>query len=79
MKRILSFILALVMMCSLLSMGVSAASTTTIQITGSLQYSSAEEVFHLLNEYRQANGLNPLVLDQKITEAAMLRAVESYV
>ena len=77
MKRIFMCLLTLVALCGLLGVTASAAETATVQVTGVLDYVMAEEVFSQLNNYRASNGLSKLVLDERLTAAAMERAVES--
>lgn len=46
-------------------------------VPGINNYGMAYEHLRLLNEYRMANGLNPLEMDKALLEAAMQRAAET--
>ncbi|MBO5389511.1 MAG: hypothetical protein J6A59_15555 [Lachnospiraceae bacterium] len=48
----------------------------TITFTGTYDYSQAFEILDLVNQERRAQGLNELVMDKELLEAAMLRAAE---
>ena len=50
--------------------------TVTLDIEGEVMYSQAYKVLELLNAEREAEGLEPLIMDQDLLDAAMLRAVE---
>lgn len=52
------------------------ASSTTVALTGGYFYSQAYSVLQLVNKEREKNGLNPVTIDAKLTEAAMQRAAE---
>ena len=78
-KRILICILTIAAMMALFCVSAFAAETVSVQVGGRVDYQLAEQVFEQLNEYRTANGLKPLVLDQGLTNAAIHRAVEASV
>lgn len=50
-----------------------------ISVSGTEDYKEAFEVLALTNKERTANGLAPLVMDQSLLDAAMLRAAENTV
>ena len=47
-----------------------------LYVTGTNYYSKAYEVLNILNQEREAEGLNPLTMDKEMLEIAMLRAAE---
>ncbi|MBQ8835148.1 MAG: cell wall-binding repeat-containing protein [Oscillospiraceae bacterium] len=49
----------------------------TVQTVGQMDYSAIQEVLVLVNQYRAEEGLEPLILDEELTQAAMTRAVET--
>lgn len=53
--------------------------TCTVLIEGTLCYEYAFDILDMLNEFRTANGLDPLVMDTAMLEHAMLRAAETAV
>lgn len=50
---------------------------TTLSISGTYNYDMAYEVLGLVNQQRQAAGLNALTMDQDLLNAAMIRAGEN--
>lgn len=50
--------------------------TVTLGIEGEVMYSQAYKVLELLNAEREAVGRAPLIMDQELLDAAMLRAAE---
>lgn len=48
----------------------------SITFTGTYDYSQAYEILDLVNAERRAQGLNELVMDRELLDAAMLRAAE---
>lgn len=56
---------------------VRAASTQNV--TGTCEYDKAYEVLSIVNKERVAQGLDKLVMDKELLEAAMLRAAETTV
>jgi len=48
----------------------------TLNISGTQNYGEAWDVLDLVNEYRAAEGLQPLAMDSALLDAAMLRAAE---
>lgn len=76
-KRLLSILLALCMALTLLpATALAAGDTCQVKLDGTYDYDGAYEVFDLLNSYRQANGLSPLVMNRDVLEIAMQRAAE---
>ena len=49
----------------------------SVLIDGTRLYSNVQGVFDLVNEERKKQGLSALILDEELTEAAMLRAAEA--
>lgn len=47
-----------------------------LNVTGKAVYDEAYKVLDLVNQERAKEGLNPLVMDEELLEAAMLRAAE---
>ena len=47
-----------------------------VKITGTYDYEKSKEVFDLINEERTSRGLEPVVMDKELFEAAQLRAAE---
>ena len=58
---------------------IRAEDKTTVRVEGYLDYDKAFEVLDLLNEHRKDAGLGELVMDKKLLESAMTRAVETSV
>lgn len=50
--------------------------TVTLGIEGEVMYSQAYKVLELLNAEREAVGRAPLIMDQELLDAAMIRAAE---
>jgi len=80
-KKILSLVLAVVLMCGLLTAAptVSAGVTnpqSTIEITATCNYQWAYEVLRLVNEHRAKEGLYPYEMNEKMLEDAMQRSAE---
>ena len=63
----------------LLLVGALAASTATVKIDLTVDYSAAYQELEMLNEVRRENGLGDLVMDKNMMEMALLRAAESAV
>lgn len=53
-----------------------AANDETVKVAGAAYYKYAHEVLAIVNKERTALRLNPLQLDEKLTETAMQRAAE---
>ena len=75
-KRFFLCLIAILSLLCLYSVSALASDTVEVQVTGRLSYPKANEVLSQLNTYRQANGLEELVLDPALTQAAMRRAAE---
>ena len=56
---------------------VFATDTIDVKVTGTYDYTKAQEVLDLLNDYRTQNGLNKLTMDEDLLNAAMIRAGET--
>lgn len=54
----------------------SAEELVTISYDGTLDYDSANDVYHLVNQERKAAGLSPLMSNEQIQHEAMIRAAE---
>ena len=76
-KRIISMLLALVMVFTLCPAAVHAEETpVTVTIPGTEHYTYAAEVFSLVNGARTDSGLDALTRNATLTELAMQRAAE---
>ncbi len=78
-KNLLCVIFSLLILSVSAIVPVIAADTEddkTVTVEGYYNYDFAVSVFNLLNQEREKNGLNPLVLDENITAKSMLRAAE---
>ena len=83
-RRVLSLILAVVLLITALAIPVSAApkkptaknNNSKIAVTGVADYKVAFEVLNLVNAERKKLGRPALVMDKTIMEAAMQRAAE---
>ena len=76
-KRILPILLVLCLMAGLTTVAFAAETgTDKIQLSGQRLYSEAYEVLEQVNAQRAENDLDPLVMDETLLEAAMLRAAE---
>lgn len=62
-----------------IGVGSFSSFSSTIDVTGTRDYTLAYEVFDQLNQYRVENGLNALTMDQSLLESAMVRAAETVV
>ena len=80
-RKLLSLILALCMVCAVPAAASAAVTDNCIPVyIETVRYdSAAQEVLELVNEAREEAGLQPLVLDSDLQEAAMTRAIESVV
>lgn len=84
MKRFSALILAVLLTLSLGACSLHDASNQINssvpgqngQVNGTAMYANAARVLELMNAERAAAGLAPLVMDQALTDAAMLRAAE---
>ena len=76
MKKI--FIMLFIVVSSFLCMNYVEASNVKVTVSGVQNYDYVHEVLDLVNEERAKNNLDPLVLDNKLTEKAMIRAAEIY-
>jgi hypothetical protein len=74
-RRLVCLVLALGLLCTLLG-SVCAREGSTETVSGIRKESYAYEVLRLTNEARAQAGLAPLVMDEELTEIAMLRAAE---
>ena len=50
-----------------------------VTVSGTERYDYAYQVLRLVNEQRQANGLNPLYMDESLLNSAMVRAAETVI
>ena len=78
-RGILALLLCLCLSMGLLPVGALAASTATVKIDLTVDYSAAYQELEMLNEVRRENGLGDLVMDKNMMEMALLRAAESAV
>lgn len=76
MKRCFAVLLAFVLAVAMPLYTVSAASTLTVKVAGKAYYSYAFEVLELVNKEREKAGIQALVMDEEMLEAAMQRAAE---
>ena len=74
MKRIISVILALLMLSSACALTASAATTKTVK--GGFNYDYAKTVYASINAQRKKIKAKALVYDKALTDAAMKRAAE---
>lgn len=76
-KRLFAALLAMLLVCSCMPLA-QAAEYTHVTVSGRANYAWSQEVFRLVNENRAiyGNGAAPVVLDQELTDEAMLRAAE---
>ncbi len=58
---------------------VALPAATHVSVTGTYDHSDAFAVLELVNQQRQANGLNTLTMNTTLLDAAMLRAAETSV
>lgn len=80
-QRIFALLLALVLVVSLCpAMEVRAAGQTTrITLDGYYNYNDAQNLLTEINSLRQAQGLEPLKMEQTLMDAAKQRAVEYFI
>lgn len=78
MKRFLSVFLILVTLCTTfaVSCAVPASAATSRTVKGGFNYSYAKSVCSIINSERKKANLGGLVLDNALTNAAMIRAAE---
>ena len=78
MKRVMSIILLI--MVTVTGAAISAYADTgesyTVNVSGTFNYSSGQEMIEYINEERAAQGADALELDSQLTDAAMQRAAE---
>ena len=71
------FLFITIFLISVFSFIIGAKATTGItEINGTINYDYINEVLRITNEERAKNNLNPLVLDNELTERANQRAYE---
>ena len=75
-KRVLSLLLCLCLCLGLLSNASLAASTVTVKVELTADYSSAYQELEYLNQIRREAGLNELAMDEGLMDMALLRAAE---
>ena len=75
-KQVLSLVITFVMLVTLAPLAASAADVNTIIIDGTVQYSRAFKILDSINTYRAEKGLNALVMDQTLLDAAVSRSAE---
>ena len=80
-RKFISSILALTMLCSIFAIGsvTASAAETAVSVTiadVTRRYKDAAYVLELINEYRVGKGLSKYTMDQNYLEAAMVRAAE---
>lgn len=83
MERLKKFLLGSVafLMCifAVPSFASYAAGEVTVTVSGTSEYSAAQEVLKYTNQIRKEVGAEPLVMDQELLQAAMQRAAETTV
>ncbi|MBQ8980068.1 MAG: hypothetical protein IJ077_00480 [Eubacterium sp.] len=79
MKKIISIISSLIIICAALSASISASAAQYKAVSGTFNYSYASQVLKLVNEHRRNNGLSTLTMTEKLTDGAMIRAAETAV
>ena len=72
----LYLLLGLIYMLFLFPVSVMAADTVDLPITVEEDYSKAQELLGLINEYRAGYGTAPMQMDDKLQEISMQRAAE---
>ena len=75
-KRVFPFLLCLFLCLGLLPAGALAASTVTVKVELTADYSAAYEELELLNSLRREHGLSELVMDEAMMDMALRRAAE---
>ena len=75
-KTKILILFVLMLMFIMIPTKVSAAETLDIKVVGTYNYTKAQEVLDLLNEYRTENGLGTLTMDEELLNAAMIRSGE---
>lgn len=76
MKKI--FIILCIFVSSILFMNYVDARNVNMTVSGVHNYDYEHQVLDIVNEERAKNNLEPLVLDNSLTEKAMIRAAEIY-
>lgn len=77
MKRAIKHIIWTIAFCFIFLMNVQQAeAASTKNTTGTCEYDNAYEVLDIVNRKRAAKGMQELVMDQDLLDAAMLRAAE---
>jgi len=77
-NKVLFLLLAVLFLLIILSKN-SYAETCNVSVTGTYDYSKAQEVLNLVNEKRKANGKSILTMDATLVNVAMQRAAENTV
>ncbi|MCD8055981.1 MAG: InlB B-repeat-containing protein [Clostridiales bacterium] len=79
-NKAISIILTLIMVVGIMpAVSITASADdeiVSVTVSGTANYDYANEVVALVNEERAAEGLDPLVMDERLTEGAMQRAAE---
>jgi len=84
MKKLCVLLLSLVMVATLTFIGAPTAfaesgNVAAVNVTAVQNSDYALKVLQIVNKERAANGLQPLVIDSELQDAAMLRAMETLV
>ncbi len=80
-RKTLTLLLALVLLCSIAPIGITANAALTVSFTmeGFYDYEQASEALALINDARTEAGIPTLTCDEALTDYAMTRAAEIYV
>lgn len=76
-KTKILFLFILMFIAIMIPVNVSAADTIDVKVVGTYNYTKAQEVLDLLNEYRTQNNLGTLTMDEDLLNAAMMRSGET--
>ena len=79
MKKIISILSSLIIICAALTVSFSANAAQYKSVSGTYNYSYASQVLALVNEQRQNYGLKALTMTESLTDGAMIRAAETTV
>ncbi len=74
--KLMALLLAVGMLAGIVPETTYAASTESISVTGTYNYSMANSVLSEVNSQRSKNGLSKLTMDKTLTNEAMKRAAE---
>lgn len=77
MRKAVKYVIWALAVCFIVIMNIQQVEAASSQnTTGTCEYDNAYEVLEIVNKKRAANGLEKLVMDQELLDAAMMRAAE---